>query len=233
MVRRLAGYERLSGIKAAAGLARLYDSARLYVNFFQPSFKLAGKQRDGALIRKHYHSPRTPCQRLLASDWMGEPAKQRLRQQFAALDPVALLKAIRDTQRELAAIGEGNASPEPPTDIAVFLENLASAWRNEHPPRRQRRRNAANRHWWRTRIDPFADSWPLVENWLAAEPNLAAAELLVRLRAQLSDLYPTGAQLRTLQQRVKSWRAEWARRLVFATTASTDTPAVVDPGGPD
>jgi len=141
---------------------------------------------------------------------MGEPAKQRLLQQFAALDPVALLEAIRDTQQELAAIGDGNALPAPPTDIAALLDSLASAWRNEHPPRRQRRRNAACKHWWRTRADPFADSWPLVENWLGAEPNLAAAELLVRLREQHPDLYPTGAQLRTLQRRVKSWRAEWA-----------------------
>ena len=58
---------------------------------------------------------------------MGEPAKQRLRQQFAALDPVALLKAIRDTQQQLAAIGDGNASPEPPTDIAVFLHRRSRA----------------------------------------------------------------------------------------------------------
>ncbi len=234
VVRRLAGYERLSGIKAAAVLARLYDSARLYVNFFQPSFKLAGKQRDGALIRKHYHPPLTPYQRLLASSRMAEPVKQRLRQQFAMLDPVALLKVIRDTQQELAASVDGNALPVAPSaDIAVFLESLASAWRNEQPPRRQRRKNAASKHWWRTRIDPFADSWPLVENWLAAEPNLAAAELLVRLRAQLPDLYPTGAQLRTLQRRVKSWRAGWARRLVFATTAVPEMSAVVDPRGSD
>ena len=67
VVRRLAGYGRLNGLKAAATLGRLYQSARLYVNFFQPSFKLAGKQRDGALVRRRYHPPLTPCQRLLAS----------------------------------------------------------------------------------------------------------------------------------------------------------------------
>ncbi len=49
VLRRLAGYGRLSGLAAAAALQRLYGSARLYVNFFQPSFKLASKQRDGAL----------------------------------------------------------------------------------------------------------------------------------------------------------------------------------------
>ena len=70
----------------------------MFVNFFQPSFKLAGKQRDGALIRRRYHPPLTPCQRLLASSLVEETVKEQLRQHFAALDPVALLKTIRDTQ---------------------------------------------------------------------------------------------------------------------------------------
>src|SRR5579863_4834791 len=60
VVRRLVGYDRLSGLNAAASLGRLYQSARLYVNFFQPSFKLQSKQRDAALVRKHYHPPLTP-----------------------------------------------------------------------------------------------------------------------------------------------------------------------------
>jgi hypothetical protein len=40
VVRRLVGYRRLAGLAAARELARLYTSARLFVNFFQPSFKL-------------------------------------------------------------------------------------------------------------------------------------------------------------------------------------------------
>ena len=58
-----------------------------------------------------------------------------------------------------------------------------------------------------------------MEGWLLAEPNVTAKELLRRLIQQLPDLYPTGAQLRTLQRRVKTWRAQWARRLVFAANA--------------
>jgi len=46
-------------------LSRLYDSVRLFVNYFQPSFKLAEKQRDGAQVRKRYHKRQTPYQRLL------------------------------------------------------------------------------------------------------------------------------------------------------------------------
>jgi hypothetical protein len=37
VVRRLAGYGRLSGLAAAGALQRLYASARLYVYFFEPS----------------------------------------------------------------------------------------------------------------------------------------------------------------------------------------------------
>jgi hypothetical protein len=58
VLRRLAGYGRQSGLAAASALQRLYENARLYVNFFQPSFKLASKQREGAVVHKRYHPPR-------------------------------------------------------------------------------------------------------------------------------------------------------------------------------
>ena len=47
VVRRLVGYGRLEGMPAAEALARLHSAARLFVNVFQPSFKLAEKTRDG------------------------------------------------------------------------------------------------------------------------------------------------------------------------------------------
>jgi hypothetical protein len=40
VVRRMVGYRRFEGLEAAALLAALYRSSRLFVNFFQPSFKL-------------------------------------------------------------------------------------------------------------------------------------------------------------------------------------------------
>ena len=43
VVRRAVGYRRYEGLEAAAALARLYTALRLFVNFFQPSFKLAAK----------------------------------------------------------------------------------------------------------------------------------------------------------------------------------------------
>ena len=47
VVRRLVGYRRLEGAAAPAVLARLYTASRLFVNFFQPSFKLKEKLRVG------------------------------------------------------------------------------------------------------------------------------------------------------------------------------------------
>ena len=58
VVRRIVGYRRYVGLEAAAALGRLYMSVRLFVNFFQPSFKLASKKRDGARVTKRYYPAR-------------------------------------------------------------------------------------------------------------------------------------------------------------------------------
>ena len=57
VVRHMVGYRRYEGLEAAAALANLYRSLRLFVNFFQPSFKLAEKSRDGARSRSGIMRP--------------------------------------------------------------------------------------------------------------------------------------------------------------------------------
>jgi hypothetical protein len=52
IVRRVVGYRRFEGIEATRVLAELYALQRFYGNFFQPSFKLAEKHRDGAKVTK-------------------------------------------------------------------------------------------------------------------------------------------------------------------------------------
>src|SRR5713226_4757110 len=96
VVRRLVGYGRLEGAVAAEALKVLHEAARLYVNFFQPSFKLKSKVREGAKVRKKYHYPATPYERLLASDRITDECKDQLRQVFKSLDPVELLNRIRE-----------------------------------------------------------------------------------------------------------------------------------------
>src|SRR6202167_26359 len=80
VVRKLLGYRRFEGLAAARAITRLYAASRLFVNFFQPSFKLASKQRDGARVSKRYHPPLTPYERLLHSDSITTAAKITLRE---------------------------------------------------------------------------------------------------------------------------------------------------------
>ena len=67
IVRRIVGYRRLEGPEAGAALSQLYATVRLFVNFFQPSFKLASKTRDGAHVCKRYHGCAGPGYSLPAS----------------------------------------------------------------------------------------------------------------------------------------------------------------------
>src|SRR5271170_3796988 len=115
VVRRTVGYRRFEGLTAAAVLARLYRAMRLFVNFFQPSFKLAAKARDGAKVTKRYHPPATPCERLMADARTNEEVRRRLATQRSTLDPVRLLQEIRAAQQELVRLADtpvlGNATP--------------------------------------------------------------------------------------------------------------------------
>lgn len=97
----MVGYRRFEGVEAAELQAELYRSARLFVNFFQPSFKLLAKQRDGARVRKTYSAPATPHQRLAADARTPDAVRHHLQEIYAALDPVALLRDIRDVQERL------------------------------------------------------------------------------------------------------------------------------------
>ena len=131
IVRRLVGYGRLNGVEATKALAKLYASSRPYINFFQPSFKLKSKTRDGAHVHKVYFTPATPCDRLLAHA-SGMPAmKEQLQAQFKGLDPVRLLQEIRLAQKtlsELAAHGVCTAQvPEGGADVTSFMASLTTS----------------------------------------------------------------------------------------------------------
>jgi hypothetical protein len=153
VVRRMIGYRRFEGLEAAAALARLCAAMRLFVNFFQPSFKLAAKSRDGAAVRKRYQPPATRCQRLMADPRTNEEVRRRVQELRTTLDPVRLLKEIRAIQQQLVqiadrpALGE-TAKPTSPT-LEQFLSGLRTAWREgevrptsvvQAKPRRSRRR---------------------------------------------------------------------------------------------
>ncbi|MCZ0964477.1 hypothetical protein [Paracoccus benzoatiresistens] len=95
VIRKLLGYRRFEGLAAAMAITRLYGASRLFVNFFQPSFKLASKQRDGAKVTKRYHPAQTPCERLLQAENVSGAAKNRLSEIAGTHDPLKLLEEMR------------------------------------------------------------------------------------------------------------------------------------------
>jgi hypothetical protein len=72
-------------------------------------------------------------------------------------------------------------------------------------------------HSWRTREDPFDGVWPWVQEQLAANPRLEAKTLFLALQRLHPGRFADG-QLRTLQRRLKQWRALHgpAREVFFA-----------------
>jgi hypothetical protein len=219
VVRRLVGYRRLEGLAAAAALSRIYAASRLFVNFFQPSFKLASKTRRGAKVHKAYHAPETPCARLLASPAVTDEMKERLRATAAQLDPLRLLEEIRALQHHLVALASGKTPhlpARPDASLDGFLTGLATAWQQGEVRATHRLEPRPARDW-RTRKDPFETAWPLVVTWLEAEPDRIGKELFRRLQAEQAGVFPDG-QLRTFQRRVKEWRRAAARELVFASS---------------
>ena len=61
-------------------------------------------------------------------------------------------------------------------------------------------------HSWRTRPDPFADVWEELRTLLEVNPGLQAKTLFQELQRRYPGQFPDG-QLRTLQRKVKIWRA--------------------------
>jgi len=221
VVRRIVGYRRLEGLETATALARLYATVRLFVNFFQPSFKLAEKERDGARVRKRYHRPATPCQRLLADPRTSQGVRDRVTALYAALDPVRLLSDMRTAQQQLVDIADrSSVSTSVSTDalpIEEFLAGLRIAWKDGEVrptalPKPKQKRG-------RRRPDPLAKITEQLHTWFTAEPWRTGRELLARLQLEYPGTYGDGL-LRTLQRRLKIWRSEIAHTMVFGAMHS-------------
>jgi hypothetical protein len=223
VIRRMVGYGRLEGAAAAVALNKLYTSARLFVNFFQPSFKLLSKTREGAKVIKKYHPPATPCERLLERKDVSDEGKRQLHETLTALDPVRLLSEIREAQRVIAQLEIGAIDSETAQTTAAlsgFVASLSTAWRDGEVRPTHRKRSSGPRTY-RTRVDPFEAVWPQVQQWLNEQPDANAKDLFHRLRESMPGAFAPG-QLRTLQRRVKQWRSEVARQLVFGLESAAE-----------
>jgi len=94
IVRRTVGYDRWETQTELLLLASIYDTLRLYTNFFQPVMKLIHKERvDGKTI-KRYDTAQTPYQRVLANKQILIEVKAKLAQQYVQLNPVQLRREL-------------------------------------------------------------------------------------------------------------------------------------------
>ena len=189
VIRRFAGYERHSGAVAGQALAHLYGAMRLYVNYFQPSFQLLAKSRNGSSVTKRYSKPATPCERLLERDDVSEETKRMLRKSRLELDPVSLLHSIRESQSALATVGSPKPGSKPDAEsLESFLNRLPDLWR-QGEVRPTHTRMARGPRTWRTRADPFEGAWCEILSWLQEQPDATAAELMDRLIQRYPERY--------------------------------------------
>lgn len=217
VVRKLAGYDRLDGELAVKMMNQIYMVNRLFINFFQPSFKLLDTQRIGGKTVRRHDAPKTPYSRLIELRALRAEIRSHLDGIIHSLDPLKLLENIRLYQHQLARIVVGDPVRNENSDLTTFLQGLSTAWQEgavnplHHPA------PSKPRHW-RTRSDPFADVWHEIEDWLKEAPQQGSTELMLKL----DDRYPgkyTSAHRRTLQRRLKEWRTRVVRELVYGTRA--------------
>jgi hypothetical protein len=239
VVRRLMGYGRFDGADTTSVMARLYAAARLYINFFQPSFKLKEKRREGAKVIKRYHAPSTPYERALVHPEVPAAVKQRLREQYRTLDPVALLAEIRATQEELGNRVDRRAGKDAPLqvpsapDAVAFARTLGTTVTAGDPRATHRRpkRRYKTRVRMPSKLDPHVAA---IKDWLAAEPQLTAIAIVGRLSEKHPDQFGT-KQHSIVQRLLKALRKKAAEKLLaqesLGTTAVVPTPGSVDGSG--
>jgi hypothetical protein len=236
IVRQLVGYDRFEGERAYRQLTELYRAVRLYVNIFQPSMKLLTKRREGSKVSRTYDAAQTPLQRVLASGVLTPERHEQLERLASSLDPVRLLEQIRALQDALwqHAVLPASARSRSPLDgelpemrfsaktcLASESEELDASTpaaaglapeqvQPSHPAvtKRAYRRSKPQQEprWWRTRVDPFGEVWDEICAWLMEQPERTAKSVLQELQQRYPGQYGDEL-LRTLQRRVRRWRA--------------------------
>jgi len=94
VVRHVVGYDRWETQQECTLLEGIYGDLRPYINFFQPSFKLIGKEPIDNKTIKRYDPAKTPYQRVLERQDVSLPAKARLMNLYLQLNPAELRRSI-------------------------------------------------------------------------------------------------------------------------------------------
>ena len=226
VVRQFVGYDRFEGLRAYKQLLELYRALRLYINFFQPSMKLREKHRESSRIHRKYESAQTPFQRLRAFNILSSDMAEKITAIHQAIDPVRLLEQIGALQD---ALWRHAVLPPPAKNIdcadnpevcfkGIFdssaenensSHNREDVFKPETRTKRKYRKTKKTRvpHWWRNRPDPFELVNDEIYAALEQNPEQTAKSIFQDIQKRYPGEYTDG-QLRTLQRRVKAWRAQ-------------------------
>lgn len=126
IVRGLIGYDRFTSKAAYAQFARVYQLARLHVNFFQPVQLLISKTRQGARVHRVYDDARTPYQRLCAANVLTPAMRHTLDALYAGLNPLQLRRQLEAELHRLWPLAVPTPQP-PPSHPDLPTPSLKSA----------------------------------------------------------------------------------------------------------
>jgi hypothetical protein len=185
VVRRHAGYERYDGATALKALREVYSILRIHLNYFQPSMKLAQKQRSGDKVSRKHEVAKTPLQRLLSSHLLEAAQKQQFRLEFTLIDPLALLRQLALTKERFQAC----ACTEPP-------EKLTPKARRPLPaPTRKNCSSTVFHHVWRD-----------VEKAFARKKKVCVQRLFADLQSKYPGLLQD-QQIHMFRKYVHAWQS--------------------------
>ncbi|MGZ6184249.1 MAG: transposase [Vulcanimicrobiaceae bacterium] len=225
VVRRLVGYGRFDWVETARVMARLYAAARLLVNFFQPSFKLKEKRREGAKIIKRYHPPATPYERALGHPKPHQRSSAVCARRIGLSIPCNCLpRSVRRRKNSASA-----ALRRLPTYRRLIrsrspiarhgVKDRRGAATHRRPKRRYKKRIRMP-----SKLDPHLAT---IANWLAVEPQLTALAIVGRL-AMIDSSTFSDKQHSTVQRLLRSLRRKVAETAIVSMPVDEIRPEAVD-----
>lgn len=133
VVRRAVGYQRLDTEDELSVLSDLYHYLRLYVNYFQPNQRLESKERNGAAVKKTYSAAETPFSKLMRSAHLTLARKQKLKREYARLNPAELKRRIQALQDKLIKLAaRQRRKPVVPRTATPWHETNTRFYNQEH-----------------------------------------------------------------------------------------------------
>jgi len=99
------GYERITNEEIVEAIDDMYQHEhRILTNFFYTTLKLKAKRREGGKITKKHERAQTPYQRLLESDRIPQETKDKLKTQYAQLNPAELQRNLQKKLRHIQSL---------------------------------------------------------------------------------------------------------------------------------